>query len=352
MVSNQHYWKQISAYLAGHLSERERAEFDAWVNASTENAHMLQDAKKIWENSGLKHQLPADETETDWLALQEKIKSGRQIFFPAGLWLKIAAGVALVAGLTYTYLRINAPGEIVMHAGNHVMSFYLPDSTRVWLNANSTLTYFDNYGDETRRTRLSGEGYFIVRRNEENPFSVNTAEAMVHVLGTSFNIKEDTTGTTVLNVAEGRVKFSLVEESEGLIVEKDEKAIAPKNGSLIKLSNPDRTFAHWRRLRNPGYTQEVTRPVDYVKLNYSWSKVTKKRSMIKGSLVNNAALSPYRNIVLKVSIINGKGKTKITRITITDTIEPEHSISFEKPLDILDDTDHVRIEVEKVDPVQ
>jgi ferric-dicitrate binding protein FerR (iron transport regulator) len=353
MISNQQYWKQISAYLAGHLSEQERIELEAWINASKENATLFTEAKRIWESSGLKHQLATDETDTHWQELQEKLRSEKHFsLFPSGLWLRIAAGIALIAGLTYTIVRLNAPEEITIHATAEVMSFYLPDSTRVWLNANSTFTYFDNYGEENRRTRLNGEAYFKVRRNEAVPFVVNTTEAMIHVLGTSFNIKEDTTGTTILTVAEGRVKFSVIEESEGVEVAKDEKAIALKDGSITKYANPDPSFAHWRTIRNPEFATERDHAEQFVTLNYSWRKLTNKKSLIKGALLNRAALASYKNTVLKITLVNGKGKTQTTRITIPETLEPERSLSFEKQLDILNDTDHLRVEVEKADAVQ
>jgi hypothetical protein len=153
-------------------------------------------------------------------------------------------------------------------------------------------------------------------------------------------------------VAEGRVKFSVVEESEGIEVEKDEKAIALKDGSITKYENPDPSFAHWRRIKNPDFKNETEHGEQFVKLQYSWRKLTNKKCVIKGALINKAALASYRNAVLKVTLVNGKGKTQITRITIPETLESEHSISFEQQLDILNDTDHLRVEVEKAEAVQ
>jgi transmembrane sensor len=353
MVSNQQHWKQISAYLAGHLSDKERNELESWIKASKENAVMFGEAKKIWENSGMKLHLSVDETETQWQELQDKIHSRKIIsLFPSGLWMKIAAGITLIAGLTYAFIQINAPEAISVHATDQVVSFYLPDSTRVWLNANSSLTYFENYGDENRKTRLTGEGYFNVKRDEAHPFVVNTTEAMVHVLGTSFNVKEDSTGTIIVTVAEGKVKFSLVEKDEDILIEKNERAVALPDGSLAKYANTNPSFAYWRRLQNPEFMQEQDHPEKFLAIDYSWRKTTANKSEIKGMLSSKAALADYRNVVLKISLINAKGKAQVTRMTIPDTILSGHSISFDKKMDILKDTHHVKVEIEKAEIIQ
>ena len=62
----------------------------------------------------------------------------------------------------------------------------LPDSTLVWLNAASRLSYTDEYMTD-RRVKLSGEGYFDVRHNPSAPFTVEMGENRITVSGTKFN---------------------------------------------------------------------------------------------------------------------------------------------------------------------
>jgi len=64
----------------------------------------------------------------------------------------------------------------------------LPDGTKVWLNAESTLKYPANKYFEERRLQLSGEGYFEVEKNEDVPFVVQASEYDIVVKGTSFNV--------------------------------------------------------------------------------------------------------------------------------------------------------------------
>jgi len=83
----------------------------------------------------------------------------------------------------------------------------LPDGTKVWLNAASSLKYPTAFYGNERRVELTGEAYFEVSKNAAKPFFVKTAAQTVEVLGTHFNINsyadEKATKTTLL---EGSVK--------------------------------------------------------------------------------------------------------------------------------------------------
>ncbi|WP_290710621.1 FecR family protein, partial [Flavihumibacter sp. CACIAM 22H1] len=64
----------------------------------------------------------------------------------------------------------------------------LPDGTKVWLNASSSIRYPVAFNQQERRVEISGEVYFEVAHDKAHPFIVNTGSSSVHVLGTSFNI--------------------------------------------------------------------------------------------------------------------------------------------------------------------
>ena len=86
----------------------------------------------------------------------------------------------------------------------------LPDGTKVWLNATSSLKFPVAFTGNSRSVELTGEAYFEVTKNPAKPFKVNVAnKAEVQVLGTHFNImgysEEEAIKTTLL---EGSVKVS------------------------------------------------------------------------------------------------------------------------------------------------
>lgn len=148
----------------------------------------------------------------------------------------------------------------------------LPDGTRVWLNAGSSLRYPARFSGTERRVALSGEAYFEVTKSTINakhiPFIVHTDKQDITVLGTHFNVNaySDEPGikTTLL---EGAVKVSRNgAPAEGLVLKpgqqssmtgnklnvstvNTEEAIAWKNGMFMfkdaDLKTVMRTIARW-----------------------------------------------------------------------------------------------------------
>lgn len=64
----------------------------------------------------------------------------------------------------------------------------LPDGTRVWLNAASSLKFPTAFAGNQRDVELTGEAYFEVTKNALKPFMVKVNDMQVKVLGTHFNI--------------------------------------------------------------------------------------------------------------------------------------------------------------------
>ncbi|QNK64802.1 FecR family protein [Pedobacter sp. PAMC26386] len=83
---------------------------------------------------------------------------------------------------------------------------HLPDGSRVWLNATSSLKYPVCFvGAKERKVELKGEAYFEVAKDKTKPFIVKTESQEVKVLGTHFNINA--------YANEGSVKTTLLEGS-------------------------------------------------------------------------------------------------------------------------------------------
>ncbi len=90
----------------------------------------------------------------------------------------------------------------------------LPDATKVWLNAASSLRFPTAFTGNERQVELTGEAYFEVAQNSNMPFVVKAGQAQVNVLGTHFNIMayddEKAIQTTLL---EGAVKMSMGQQA-------------------------------------------------------------------------------------------------------------------------------------------
>jgi ferric-dicitrate binding protein FerR (iron transport regulator) len=85
----------------------------------------------------------------------------------------------------------------------------LPDGTKVWLNAVSSITYPTAFAGKERRVIISGEAYFEVVKNQQLPFVVQQADMTVQVLGTSFDVNgygDDSAMKTTL--VEGKISVA------------------------------------------------------------------------------------------------------------------------------------------------
>lgn len=64
----------------------------------------------------------------------------------------------------------------------------LADGTKVWLNASSSITYPTAFTNTTREVSITGEAYFEVSANKQQPFIVKTRGEEIRVVGTQFNV--------------------------------------------------------------------------------------------------------------------------------------------------------------------
>jgi transmembrane sensor len=67
-------------------------------------------------------------------------------------------------------------------------SVVLPDGTKVWLNAESSIRYPTAFVGSERRVTVTGETYFEVRKDSLKPFLVTIGDLSVEALGTRFNV--------------------------------------------------------------------------------------------------------------------------------------------------------------------
>jgi ferric-dicitrate binding protein FerR (iron transport regulator) len=125
----------------------------------------------------------------------------------------------------------------------------LPDGTKVWLNAASSIRFLSEFSARERLVELSGEAYFEVEKDNKRPFIVKTALQEVQVLGTSFNINsysdEPRTTTTLLN---GSVRVALPGNSAGTLLKPGQQArLANTGDNVINVATVDpQQFVDWK----------------------------------------------------------------------------------------------------------
>ena len=221
------------------LQEEEKAQLEEWIAASSRNRQLMEDLQNgEWLAIQLAGRRSID-IEKGRKAIRIRLAEEKEIRKrPVSLLrlVKYAAAVVLliVAGLPYYLPRpagkavVNAPpvGKHIMNAQESALSpvirlavltappdrnveRVLPDGSKVWLNAHSTLSYPTVFDGATREVTLDGEASFEVARDPKAVFRVKTKSgAEIIVLGTSFVVRaykeEKKTWTTL---QEGSVKI-------------------------------------------------------------------------------------------------------------------------------------------------
>jgi len=121
----------------------------------------------------------------------------------------------------------------------------LPDKSKVWLNAASSLIYNTNMNiSKERVVSLEGEAYFEVAKDKARPFVVISKGQEIEVLGTHFNLNayddEPAVATTLL---EGSVQVTAGENKQ--ILKPGFQAV--NNKGFIKIKEADvETAVDWK----------------------------------------------------------------------------------------------------------
>ncbi len=152
--------------------------------------------------------------------------------------LAVAASIALVIGFavwlgwqnwgTDLYVQSTAYGK--------VRELYLPDSSRVTLNGNSTIRFAKDWTTKKKREIwLEGEAFFEVKpvkdsqKNKDIKFAVYTSQLTVEVLGTTFNVSDRVEQAYVV-LTEGRIALNI----------EDEHPITMQPGELFEIRGTSR----------------------------------------------------------------------------------------------------------------
>lgn len=108
----------------------------------------------------------------------------------------------------------------------------LPDGTKIHLNSESVIEFPQEFSDDIRLVSLKGEAFFEVKK-ENRPFLVESGNAKIHVLGTSFNVKQKTDEPFYVALVTGKVRVN-AENGDQVTLDPDEMLVMEKGGEFYK----------------------------------------------------------------------------------------------------------------------
>lgn len=231
--------------LSGEANETEKATVAEWLNQSVENRKLYADLRDIWLSSGTSGNADEYDLEGAIRKFREQISSkeqpsGKQIHLMS--ILKYAAVAALVLAIPFSYYfgtrnsALDNSTTTIACAFGDKTSIVLPDSSKVWLNSGSKISFCSDFKNKERNVQLEGEAFFSVTKDKRHPFKVKTAGIQVEVLGTQFNLKaypeEKTISTTLV---EGSLLVS--SNTQETRIAPDQKLVFDKANQKMVLQN-------------------------------------------------------------------------------------------------------------------
>ena len=228
---------------------------------------------RIWELAGTDYSYSAADPEKGLNKVRMHIGKSNRILkinlFRKDLF-KYAAMLVMVLGIGFAAFQLvrkpksveNIPLQLAIAKSDahpvSAMKISLPDGSFVRLNANTKIEYPEHFTGKIRKVKLSGEAFFEVTKDSIHPFRIETPNASVEVLGTSFNVSAyPNTDKVVVNVETGKVKLS--EHTNGSTELKFIVLPAGERG-WIKVSQGE--IGHRQELE-PNYASWMTKIVNF-----------------------------------------------------------------------------------------
>lgn len=157
------------------------------------------------------------------------------------------AAAVLVAAVCVGVMRPSSPQtgvlaeevsvmrEISTHNGQ-TMRLTLPDSSKVTLNAGSTIIFPEKFTSSERSVYLLGEAIFDVTHDAEKPFVVNTSDLAISVHGTVFNVNSyPESGSVAATLCEGSISALLKSSGESILLVPDQRLSYDRTSSTAKV---------------------------------------------------------------------------------------------------------------------
>ncbi|MBS2212701.1 FecR domain-containing protein [Carboxylicivirga mesophila] len=226
--------KLIVKYLNGTASNAELIELLDYIRASDGNKKYFEQQKELWKSNTKK--VFHFRTEADWQAVKNKLTKKSQPKSKLKVVLLSIASVVVaflcIAAIMLYQAAIEQDVLVQTKLGQR-FEVVLPDSSKVIMNENSSLSYNALQFIFKREVYLNGEAFFDVQHSGLK-FNVNSGPLNVEVLGTRFNINHD--------MAANKVDVYLESGSVMLTVDNNsscQKILKPGQQATYQLSTKD-----------------------------------------------------------------------------------------------------------------
>lgn len=219
----------------------------------------------------------------------------------------------------------NAYNSIATAKGNQY-AITLPDGSKAWLNASSSLRYPVKFAADQRRVQMTGEVYFEISKVDSDspgkekaiPFFVQTDKQEIRVLGTHFNVNAyEDEPYVITTLVEGSVRVTATADGQSVLLTPGQQSVLNKN-ILVRSANLEQQIA-WTKgdfIFHAERLDAILRKVS------RWYDVEIECPDHLGRLTFDGIVSRSQPLSTIIDMIQSTGKAKIKlegrRITVTE----------------------------------
>jgi ferric-dicitrate binding protein FerR (iron transport regulator) len=226
----------IASYLAGEMDSEQQIVFREAIRRDRVARVLFDDLQKCWNLMNVNPSTPMDSNQAwenllgrlqdEGLVSSVSTSSTTEVSTSSTTEASTGSATQVSTGSTTTWLKWAAAILILISLGtfalyrslftfDSMMSVYnseeitlvhtLIDGSVVYLSPGTRIDYT---GDNARNLILSGEAFFDVVHNKTSPFTINTQNAIIEVLGTSFNVNNKENLEVFVETGEVRVRLT------------------------------------------------------------------------------------------------------------------------------------------------
>ncbi|MFZ4547093.1 MAG: FecR family protein [Bacteroidales bacterium] len=255
--------KLLAKYLSGEMEGMELQDFEKLYCDSFEDKELIEKMKKHWSAIGEDMGDNIPDTPKAWKRLHgrlldenliptQEVSNKRLI---SSSFVKIAAAIIILFTVSaLVYLKQNHKATIEMvnlntQSETNTLIKTLADGSVIYIAQNSLFSFPSKFEEASRNVELKGEAFFDIMPNPNQPFIIETEEALIQVLGTAFNVKTQNGSAFKLFVERGKVKVTLKNQPSSTVFVEAGESITTSNNSLIKSKPKADGFQAWYKQR-------------------------------------------------------------------------------------------------------
>jgi transmembrane sensor len=257
-MQEDRFWLLVSLQLTGEATPEELAELGAFLQQRPDMGVRMEMLHGLWKGEpgtqgrrgdalnkhlqrlsnhlsapALKYESAASEEE-EIVTTRSSGKMRRLL-----VWTGIGTAAAVIV-IFFSYhqrakdLPVRTAQNTVSTKPGSKSRIQLPDGSQVWLNADSHITYDENFRGPFREVQITGEAYFDIAKDKDHPFIIHTNSIDVRVLGTSLNIRsyinEKSTEAVLIR---GSIEVTLRNSPDKKIILQPNEKLVVQNGKTV-----------------------------------------------------------------------------------------------------------------------